>query len=75
MLAEKLIFDRKKYRTPFYHKDLELILNEVRRLIENKKGQSQKNLDLSSEVEASRIKSNNFMKGMKEIERFIEPMH
>jgi site-specific DNA recombinase len=55
MLAEKLIFDGKKYRTPFYHKDLELILSEVKRLIENKKGQNQKKLILSSGVVPPRI--------------------
>jgi hypothetical protein len=40
MMTEKLIFGRKNYRTPFYQKDLELILNEVDRFGENKKNKA-----------------------------------
>ena len=50
MLNKKLVFDGKKYRTPCYHEDLELILNRVKDLAENKKGQSRKKRLLSSEV-------------------------
>jgi site-specific DNA recombinase len=57
MLSEKLIFDGKKYRTPCYHEDLELILNDVRRLEGNEKGQSRKNRALSSEVVPRGIES------------------
>jgi hypothetical protein len=50
MLSKKLIFDGKKYRTPCYHEDLELILNDAKHLEGNEKGQSRRNRTLSPEV-------------------------
>jgi hypothetical protein len=55
MLAEELIFDGKKYRTPCYHEVLGLILNTVKDLVDNEKGQSRKNRTLSSEVASTGI--------------------
>ena len=55
MLSKKLIFDGEKYRTPCYHEVLELILNRVKDLAENEKGQSRKKRTLSSEVASTGI--------------------
>lgn len=48
--AEKLVFENKSYRTPTYQEELSLILNAIKVLKENKKGQNQENLILSSVV-------------------------
>jgi site-specific DNA recombinase len=50
ILAEKLVFDGKKYRTPIYHEVLAMILNDSKALRRNKKGQNQKSMTLSSGV-------------------------
>ena len=46
MYAEKLVFEG----TPKYNEDLSLILNEVKRLEQNEKGQSSKKRALSYRV-------------------------
>jgi site-specific DNA recombinase len=50
ILAEKLVFDGKKYRTPTYHEVLTMIFNDIKPLQKNKKGQSQNLSALSSGV-------------------------
>jgi site-specific DNA recombinase len=48
--AEKLVFENNSYRTPIYREELAMILNTGNGFIENKKGQNQNNLILSSGV-------------------------
>lgn len=50
ILAEKLVFEEKSYRTLVYHKDLALILNTSKALAKNKKGQTAGKSNLSSLV-------------------------
>ena len=57
IFAEKLVFEEKNYRTPKYHEDLSLILNTVKDLNKNEKGQNQKNLILSSMVDPEGIET------------------
>jgi site-specific DNA recombinase len=50
MYAQKFVFENNSYRTPTYREELALILNTGKHFNENKKGQNQKNLILSSGV-------------------------
>lgn len=55
ILAEKLVFEEKSYRTLVYHEALALILNSSKALGENKKGQTVSKNNLSSLVVPTRI--------------------
>ena len=50
ILAEKLVFEEKTYRTLVYHEALTLILNTSKGLDKNKKGQTASKSNLSSLV-------------------------
>ncbi len=67
MYAENLIFDKNKYRTPVYHETLSLILNTVKGLSENGKGQNPQKSVLSSQVAPRVEDSNQFLQDMREL--------
>ena len=64
MYAEKLEFEGKKYRTPKYNEDLSLILNEVKGLEQNEKGQSSKKRALSFGVDSCSRRSKFVITGL-----------
>ncbi|HEX7904872.1 MAG TPA: recombinase family protein [Chitinophagaceae bacterium] len=72
IFAEKLVYEEEKYRTPVYHEDLSLILNDVRHLEGNKKGQSQRSLTLSSKVAPRVEDSNQFLQDLRELATFLD---
>ncbi len=72
VLAEKLVFENNDFRTIKLERVIERISFINKGLQENKNGTSQFFIEKSHQVEPSRIKSNNFMKGMIQIEKFIE---
>lgn len=70
ILAEKLVFEEKTYRTLVYNEALSLILNTSKALDKNKKGQTAGKSNLSSLVAPSLLTSNQILEDLKTLGDF-----